>query len=514
MTDSVEDKQNYLRETILDKGYDGNKFMSFLQEKKGEEIILENWSMEELKLAVQEFINFNYEQNMSNKEQNNENSEEIKQNEEIKQKEENKENTEKTKETEIKPKSENTTKNNSYHKIKDSIKCKKVQNTTFSSSKNPIITLSLPEKIEGGLFSKSYVTYLVETLPLNTKSRKRYSDFEWLRQTMSSVYLGSVIPPLPKKKYGDRFNENFISKRMRGLEKFLNGFAIDPLMRTSQILNDFLTVENDSDWNQKKAEYSKLKPITEMTEMLSLTGELKTLITAEKEIYFVNIKDSAESNEDLLKKLLKLYKELVLAMNNVSRIMDEISSAWNLLYQNSEKYFDDRKTTNSYKIMSKIMQDWADSEKRQADLINVDVREYFRYIKHEFVCMKDLIEKVEFNKNNYNKSEEKLNYKKEYCFKQKDFSNCEMNKNDVDKKLLKHKDYAFSKMFPKETSVVISQKYNYGLYLNRLIEEYERLKELNGNRHNSFISSYCKKCTNIITDLHISIADLILYYSN
>ncbi len=31
-----EEKQNYLRQNILDKGYDANDFVSFLQSKKGE----------------------------------------------------------------------------------------------------------------------------------------------------------------------------------------------------------------------------------------------------------------------------------------------------------------------------------------------------------------------------------------------------------------------------------------------------------------------------------------------
>ena len=57
MSESIEDKQDFLRDAILDKGYDGNQFMSFLQEKKGEEIDLNDWSLEELNLAVNEFIN-------------------------------------------------------------------------------------------------------------------------------------------------------------------------------------------------------------------------------------------------------------------------------------------------------------------------------------------------------------------------------------------------------------------------------------------------------------------------
>ena len=36
MSDSTEEKQNFLREKILEKGYDTNQFVQFLINKKGE----------------------------------------------------------------------------------------------------------------------------------------------------------------------------------------------------------------------------------------------------------------------------------------------------------------------------------------------------------------------------------------------------------------------------------------------------------------------------------------------
>ena len=54
---SQEEKQNFLRENILDKGYDTNMFVDFLMGKKGEEgADIGNWSMNDLKIVVQEFI--------------------------------------------------------------------------------------------------------------------------------------------------------------------------------------------------------------------------------------------------------------------------------------------------------------------------------------------------------------------------------------------------------------------------------------------------------------------------
>ena len=47
---SQEEKQNYLRETILEKGYDTNQFVQFLVDKKGENgADVAFWTMNDLK---------------------------------------------------------------------------------------------------------------------------------------------------------------------------------------------------------------------------------------------------------------------------------------------------------------------------------------------------------------------------------------------------------------------------------------------------------------------------------
>ena len=55
---SQEEKQIFLRQNILDKGYDTNTFVEFMMNKKGGEegADVSNWSMSELKIVVREFI--------------------------------------------------------------------------------------------------------------------------------------------------------------------------------------------------------------------------------------------------------------------------------------------------------------------------------------------------------------------------------------------------------------------------------------------------------------------------
>ena len=53
--ENIQEKQAYLRENVLEKAYDADEFMSFLQQKKGENgLDLNNWTMNELIKASKE----------------------------------------------------------------------------------------------------------------------------------------------------------------------------------------------------------------------------------------------------------------------------------------------------------------------------------------------------------------------------------------------------------------------------------------------------------------------------
>ena len=73
MISSIEKKQEFLRESVLDKGLDANSFADYLVSKRGEEgSNLDTWSMNELKLAVKEFIEINKKKEQEKEKEDNE----------------------------------------------------------------------------------------------------------------------------------------------------------------------------------------------------------------------------------------------------------------------------------------------------------------------------------------------------------------------------------------------------------------------------------------------------------
>ena len=291
--DDLETKQTFLRTNILEKGYDAEVFMNFLQTKKGElGLDLNNWNLEELSVAVEEFIKatkkdsvlvIKDEEILNNNDELNDN---------------------------INNNQDNLDHLSNYNEKQDVIECQLVNAYESQLPKDTDIKLSFPQKTEGGLFTKSYVTYLMNTSPLDFKIRKRYSDFEWLRHILSSIYVNCVIPPLCKKNFSSRFSELLIAKRTRSIEKFMKGILIHPLMRHDEIFYNFISTENEADFEKKKKAYNKITPPNSLLNIRSLTGEINVNVNNDKEIYLKNIKNNVDLNINTLQKITKGYKSL------------------------------------------------------------------------------------------------------------------------------------------------------------------------------------------------------------
>jgi len=83
------------------------------------------------------------------------------------------------------------------------------------------VQISNPTKKSEG-YGRSYIAYTVTSTHDGKKVDvfRRYSDFVWLRQALEKNFPGCIVPPLPEKAVIGRFQGEFVSQRMRGLERF------------------------------------------------------------------------------------------------------------------------------------------------------------------------------------------------------------------------------------------------------------------------------------------------------
>ena len=542
MIETEEAKQNYLRENILDKGYDAEDFASFLKSKKGElGVKLGLWTLSELKLAVQEYILKNP---LNNKMQGNNNFQNIFQNPLF----QNMNipnmppgmnfpnmnmlfnNGLMNNNINIDPNLINNLQNMNLNNINnennffnaqgepidiygitqnETLVCLISDKNALSNYDNVKIEIALGEKKTGSLFSKSYQTYEISVPLLNLKVIRRYSDFEWLRQTLVSMFTSSVIPPIPKKNKigGDRFKEQFLEKRTRTLEKFLNLLLQDPNIKSSKILYDFISIEQDNQFNDAKKSYNNYKPPQQLKDYQTVTGKIDIKVDEGNEIYYQNIKNQTELNQELLSKLNKQLKLLNNEMNMVVTRLAEVAKCCEELFNHSVKFEQSDDIKISYYQLNEMFKQWSEALKKQNQIMFMNIREHFKFSKNIFKSMKELINSEDNYKQIYNKEKKNLISKKEDLFKKGDTSKWELGDNK-DKINVLEKTIALPNMLPTETNNVNNIRQMYGYYLNGVNNEFERIEKIMSNSHKENLIENAKKEITIISELFKSISDI------
>ena len=77
---------------------------------------------------------------------------------------------------------------------------------------------------------------------------RRYSDFEWLYDTIKILYFGHMVPSLPKKNILakiDKEGDSFIETRRRQLEKFMRKCLELKVLQSCVEMFEFLNLDND-----------------------------------------------------------------------------------------------------------------------------------------------------------------------------------------------------------------------------------------------------------------------------
>jgi hypothetical protein len=284
-----------------------------------------------------------------------------------------------------------------------------------------------------------------------------------------------------------------------------------PLLRNSQILFDFISIKDEKIFNNKKDIYNKLNTPTRVEQVKTLNGVLDIGVDKSKEDMAEKIKTISEGNVDLMKRLTKEYKVLNTQIEDIALKMNEIAKIWDELYRKGESNSENIIILSLYDSMAQVMDDWANMEKNHVKLINLKIREYFRYIRYEYKAIKDYYNIYDNAKNQYLKSYIKLMDNKERMFREEDIENWGLSNEDMKNKmiLLKNKEYSIERMLPEETKQVNDYRKLYGCYLNSLVDEYKEIQNYNSRRHKESIFKFIKGTTENYSQFHVSIINLI-----
>ena len=394
-------------------------------------------------------------------------------------------------------------------KSKKEIKCQNLEKNDMSNTEIKAV-ISNPRKVSDSILKNSYLIYDITTTKLNWFVNRRYSDFVWLREILISLFPTVLIPQLPKKKIGNRrFEDDFVEKRLKGLQNFLDEVLKSEILKTAEPLKTFLSLTERGFFEQQmKVLTPKNIMIDSILGIKSFDGKIQVANLENEQIsniktYFGTVENFFNVQEEEIKNIKNNLNEYNLHMVEVCKHLEQMENGFNRLSQYYNKANLEKDICNVFEQYQIFFKNWKRVQINQTSIIRNKLIEYFRYIKNKGLSLIELIKKQNEVQDEYNKIKEALNNKKEGYWKKMDITKWEMNPMaQIDSVLLfRDKNYAFSKMCFQETMVLDNKGDLLGYYYrNNILNIKEVIKCITKYSVDNLIS-FSKEIEPTVTDV-------------
>nr|XP_057927675.1 sorting nexin-18a [Doryrhamphus excisus] len=109
---------------------------------------------------------------------------------------------------------------------------------------------------------KSYISYKLTPTHTQNQVNRRYKHFDWLYARLVEKFPVISVPHIPEKQATGRFEEDFISKRRKGLIWWMNHMTSHPVLARCDVFQHFLTCSctDEKAWKlgKRKAEKDEM----------------------------------------------------------------------------------------------------------------------------------------------------------------------------------------------------------------------------------------------------------------
>ena len=412
--ESIKSKQLFLREEILDKGFDPKEFSDYLENEKGEEKIdLEYWSMKDLKKAVESFKDSKLnkivekppEKTLKRRHSSAGHAKKIKNKKKEKEKEKEKEDFGKTGSFKIKNSkileekkkiwddlidmNTNLDEIDENEKNEGKIKCIKLEENEITNRNDLYIEIKLSGKaknnnnnhnnINNNNNNLSFLSEIeIETLPIGFKTIRKINDLEYLNKKLPLINSEIYNPVLYIHKIEN--SDNISNDSIIYLNLYLNSLIQSSYFRTLPIVYDFLT-KTEEEWEKIKIEkYDKIKEKNRRNKIPNLNGYFNLQMEAGDDEKCLKINDELKSKKDPFYKLIKNIDEILKLYDKCGSTLKNISEAFGEL---KNKYMSSPNTTNLFAHLEIIVKVWSNTYITQRQYIKDEFRYFFRYMHKE-----------------------------------------------------------------------------------------------------------------------------------
>ena len=484
--EELELKRNLLQKEIIEGNYNKEQFIDYCLALKPYGDDISQWTYDELKSTVNSFISYHKQEELKEKQEEQMKNQYQVQNNQM----ENQINNFFEENNKINDLNNNTNITKEYQ-----LNCRKIEKSPLNDKK-VTITIQNPKAVETSIFQPNYIIYEIITDVTQWQVERRYSDFDWLRQTLKKIHPGLYCPPLPQKKLGSRrFENDFVAKRMKYLNKFLNDIVESEIFKASEVLISFLSITNREQFEFKKKSFDSMKSPELIEEYYSLDGKVNLLEDDYNEMYYTNIQKYNNVQKQLLDRINYNLKNYVTNINSACNNLEDVQRDFEFLSQLNKIIKMKEEITQTYEELFVFFKNWKRIMYNQMDLVNNYIRYFFKYISMENSAFNELIQERLKKKEDYTKENNKLIIIKEDLWNKKDINKWNItNYDSIDRFLLiQDKNYAFSKMCTIETERVNNLKYKFNFTNKTNREQFDLIVNYNKERFINNIKSFTKE---------------------
>lgn len=308
---------------------------------------------------------------------------------------------------------------------------------------------------------------------------------------------------------------------MRHFQHFLDHLCSMSCVKASNILYEFLTISDDSEFKRRKLFYENKEGVYRLNETQNLEGILYSRFNREYSKQAKIIREYVNINELLLSKLNLAYDSLKIDFENISNTLIGISDIYKQLHLSSDEYNNPAPITDTFKMLEKLNKQWSSNYKKQINVFEVDFKEFFDYFRRELENMKEPINSYQDCKEEYLRFHTTLKNKKEKLFKTQSLAKWEMNEDDYnnsDASLLQNKEAAFKLMCRKETLALEDIRRKLGVSCYSLIHDFVKIRGYHAIKIKNHFINLCGKNKEVLADafglvrlIHMNAEDLKNY---
>ena len=345
----------------------------------------------------------------------------------------------------------------------------------------------------GGLFSHQMkYTCTITCDELESNVIRTIDDIEWLKNQLNEKYPLIYIPPIYIKE------KNKVEKphqQTRFIIKFFNAILRKKILRISPMIFQFLTLDENKFAKYKEVLNKRKFTLHLKMENFKSTKESEEIKFIKQQIYLPGknlTKLNLQEYNLLMENLDKSLLEVALDFKNLSIHSRELSVLLGKMHSFSTQGEQNEDIRNIIAKFRNILSHWSESFEKQSLFFGIECKEFFTYINLELNELNNIYSQYIKYKNDYEKAGIQLFEKKEKLFLEKKYDKWELSKED-EKRLNEFKNNfnEASKYMCKDfTDLISGQKIRVACSCNIILREFKRVDKYLGEQYINLFNSF------------------------